>query len=60
MRDAIDEQVSAAVKFAMEAPLKARFRDLSTFDMKDLLRQRMFETDQHKAHEAHQQLYESL
>jgi hypothetical protein len=50
VRDAIDEQVSVAVKFAMESPLKARFRDLSTFDMKDLLHQRMFETEQHQCY----------
>ena len=60
VRDAIEDQVSDAVKRAMDAPLKARFRDLSTFDMKELLHQRMFETDHHKGYEAHQQLYESL
>lgn len=44
----------------MDAPLKARFKDLSTYDMKDLLLQRMFQTDHHKEHEEHQQLYMSL
>lgn len=60
VREAVEEQVSFAVKNAMDAPLKARFRDLSTYDMKDLLQQRIFETDHHKEHVAHQQLYESL
>lgn len=60
VRDAVEDQVSDAVKRVMDAPLKARFRDLSTFDMKDLLQQRIFQTDHHKEHEAHQQLYESL
>jgi MoxR-like ATPase len=39
VRDAVEEQVSFAVKKAMDAPLKARFRDLSTYDLKDLLQQ---------------------
>lgn len=60
VRDVVEDQVSDAVKRAMDAPLKARFRDLSTYDMKYLLHKRMFETDHHKGHEAHQQLYESL
>jgi hypothetical protein len=54
VQDAVDDQVSFAVKQAMDAPLKARFKDLSTYDMKDLLLQRMFQTDHHKEHEAHQ------
>lgn len=41
----------------MEAPFKARFRELSTYDMKDILHQRMFETQQHNSHEVHQLLY---
>ncbi|GJR50509.1 hypothetical protein Tco_1401030 [Tanacetum coccineum] len=39
----IDEIVTNAVDWAMQAPLRARFRDLPTVDMKEILQQRMFE-----------------
>jgi hypothetical protein len=54
VRDVVEDQVSDAVKRAIDAPLRARFRDLSTYDMKELLHQRMFETNHQKGHEAHQ------
>ncbi|GJU23731.1 hypothetical protein Tco_1157073 [Tanacetum coccineum] len=40
---AVDEIVTDAVDWAMQAPLRARFRDLPTVDMKEILQQRMFE-----------------
>lgn len=60
VQEAVEEQVSDAVRHAMEAPLKARFPDLSTYDMKDMLHQCMFETQQHNSHEVHQRLNEAL
>ncbi|GKE39608.1 hypothetical protein Tco_1463013 [Tanacetum coccineum] len=39
---AIAEIVTDAVDWAMQAPLRARFRDLPTVDMKEILQQRMF------------------
>ncbi|GKE15719.1 hypothetical protein Tco_1423296, partial [Tanacetum coccineum] len=48
---AVDEIVTDAVDWAMQAPLRARFRDLPTVDMKEILQQRMFEDNSYKAHE---------
>nr|GEX72743.1 E-beta-farnesene synthase [Tanacetum cinerariifolium] len=42
------------------APLRNRFRDLPEADMKEILHQRMWETDSYKTHEDHMQLYEAL
>ncbi|GKE68994.1 hypothetical protein Tco_1527066, partial [Tanacetum coccineum] len=39
----VDEIVTDAADWAMQAPLRARFRDLPTVDMKEILQQRMFE-----------------
>lgn len=57
---AIEDQVAEAVNQALEAPLRSRFRDLPTSDMKDILHQRMFESKQYKEHAAHTSLYEAL
>ncbi|GJW94101.1 hypothetical protein Tco_0173773 [Tanacetum coccineum] len=57
---AVDEIVSDAVDWAMQAPLRARFRDLPTVDMKEILQQRMFEDNSYKVHDAHNDLYEAL
>ncbi|GJU66590.1 hypothetical protein Tco_1252849 [Tanacetum coccineum] len=38
---AVDEIVTDAVDWAMQAPLRVRFRDLPTVDMKEILQQRM-------------------
>ncbi|GJV97278.1 hypothetical protein Tco_1548855, partial [Tanacetum coccineum] len=39
---AVDEIVTDAVDWAMQAPLRARFKDLPTVDIKEILQQRMF------------------
>ncbi|GJT78510.1 hypothetical protein Tco_1045235 [Tanacetum coccineum] len=57
---AIDEIVTDAVDWAMQAPLRARFSDLPVVDMKEILQQRMFEDNSYKAHEVHQNLFEAL
>ncbi|GKE87777.1 hypothetical protein Tco_1565252, partial [Tanacetum coccineum] len=57
---AVDEIVTDAVDWAMQAPLQARFKDLPTVDMKEILQQLMFEDNSYKAHEAHNDLYEAL
>ncbi|GJT30206.1 hypothetical protein Tco_0910481 [Tanacetum coccineum] len=57
---AVDEIVTDAVDWAMQAPLRARFRDLPTIDMKEILQQRMFEDNSYKAHDVHNDLYEAL
>ncbi|GKF25389.1 hypothetical protein Tco_0081283, partial [Tanacetum coccineum] len=48
---AVDEIVTDAVDWAMQAPLRARFRDLPTVDIKEILQQQMFEDNSYKAHE---------
>nr|GEZ80801.1 hypothetical protein [Tanacetum cinerariifolium]GEZ81427.1 hypothetical protein [Tanacetum cinerariifolium] len=45
---------------AMQAPLRNHFRDLPEADMKEILHQRMWETDSYKTHKDHMQLYEAL
>nr|GEZ20302.1 hypothetical protein [Tanacetum cinerariifolium] len=57
---AVNEVVIDAVDWAMQAPLRNRFRDLLEADMKEILHQRMWETDSYKSHEDHMQLYEAL
>nr|GEW91161.1 ribonuclease H-like domain-containing protein [Tanacetum cinerariifolium] len=44
----------------MQASLRNRFKDLPKADMKEILHQRMWETDSYKTHEDHMQLYEAL
>nr|GEX11817.1 hypothetical protein [Tanacetum cinerariifolium] len=57
---AINEVVTNAVDWAMQAPLRNHFRDLPETDMKEILHQRMWETESYKSHEDHMQLYEAL
>ncbi|GKE47258.1 copia protein, partial [Tanacetum coccineum] len=57
---AVDEIVTDAVDWTMQAPLRARFRDMPTVDMKEILQQRMFEYDSYKDNNVHKDLYEAL
>nr|GEZ26658.1 hypothetical protein [Tanacetum cinerariifolium] len=57
---AADEVVTDAVDWAMQAPLQNRFRDLPEADMREILHQRIWETDSYKTHEDHMQLHEAL
>ncbi|GKE85437.1 hypothetical protein Tco_1559179, partial [Tanacetum coccineum] len=54
------EAVTASVQYAMRAPLCARFKDLPTSDMKEILLQRMLEENYDKGHEDHRMAYEAL
>ncbi|GJZ70951.1 hypothetical protein Tco_0634802 [Tanacetum coccineum] len=56
----VDEIVTGAVDWAIQAPLKDRFRDLPEADMKEILHHRMWETKSYEAHEDHKNLYEAL
>ncbi|GKE87249.1 hypothetical protein Tco_1564724 [Tanacetum coccineum] len=56
----VDEIVTGAVDWAIQAPLKDRFRDLPEADMKEILHHRMWETKSYEAHEDHKKLYEAL
>nr|GEY01355.1 hypothetical protein [Tanacetum cinerariifolium] len=57
---AVSEVVTKAIDWAMQAPLRNRFRDLPKADMKEILHQRMWETESYKSHEDHMRLYEAL
>nr|GEY15643.1 retrovirus-related Pol polyprotein from transposon TNT 1-94 [Tanacetum cinerariifolium] len=57
---AVSEVVIDAIDWAMQAPLRNRFRDLPKADMKEILHQRMWETESYKSHEDHMQLFEAL
>nr|GEV74970.1 E-beta-farnesene synthase [Tanacetum cinerariifolium] len=57
---AVNEVVMDAVDWAMQAPLRNRFRDLPEADMKEILHQRMWETNSYKSHEDHMHIYEAL
>ncbi|GJY84706.1 hypothetical protein Tco_0498732 [Tanacetum coccineum] len=56
----VDEIVMDAVDWAIQAPLRDRFRDLPEADMKEILHHRMWETKSYEAHEDHKKLYEAL
>nr|GEV04002.1 retrovirus-related Pol polyprotein from transposon TNT 1-94 [Tanacetum cinerariifolium] len=56
----VDEIVTDAFDWAIQALLRNRFRDLPEADMKEVLHQRMWETNSYKAHEDHMMLYEAL
>nr|GEW86351.1 hypothetical protein [Tanacetum cinerariifolium] len=60
MSIAVSEVVTDAVDWAMQAPLRNRFRDLSEADIKEILHQRMWETESYKSHEDYMQLFEAL
>nr|GEY45680.1 histone deacetylase 14 [Tanacetum cinerariifolium] len=57
---AVSEVVTDAVDWAMQAPLRNRFRDLPEADMKKILHQRMWEFNSYKSHDDHMQLFEAL
>ncbi|GJS33477.1 hypothetical protein Tco_0531859 [Tanacetum coccineum] len=57
---AVDEIVTDTVDWALQAPLRARFRDLLEADMKEILLQLMWETGSYKTHEDYKNLYEAL
>ncbi|GJR69479.1 hypothetical protein Tco_0015544 [Tanacetum coccineum] len=57
---AVDETVIDVVDWAIQDPLRDRFRDLPEVDMKEILHHRMWESNSYKAHEDHKKLYEAL
>nr|GEY99168.1 hypothetical protein [Tanacetum cinerariifolium] len=54
---AVDEIITDAVDWAMQAPLQTRFSDLPAVDMKEILQQWIFED---KSYEDHKKLYDAL
>nr|GEU68291.1 retrovirus-related Pol polyprotein from transposon TNT 1-94 [Tanacetum cinerariifolium] len=57
---AVSEVITDAVDWVMQAPLQNRFRDLPKADMKEILHQRIWETESYKSHEDHMHLLEAL
>ncbi|GJY52223.1 hypothetical protein Tco_0443070 [Tanacetum coccineum] len=57
---AVDEIVTDAVDWAIQAPLKECFRDLPEADMKEILHNRIWESKSYQTHEDHIMLYEAL
>ncbi|GJV67923.1 hypothetical protein Tco_1483432 [Tanacetum coccineum] len=60
VRKAMDEIVMDAVDWAMQAPLRERFRDLPEANMKEIIHNRMWESKSYQTHEDHMMLYEAL
>ncbi|GKB08880.1 hypothetical protein Tco_0837192 [Tanacetum coccineum] len=60
IKEIVKEAVTASVQYAMRAPLRARFKDLPTSDMKEIMLQRMLEENYDKGHEDHRMAYEAL
>ncbi|GJZ80072.1 hypothetical protein Tco_0644909 [Tanacetum coccineum] len=60
INETVKEVVTSSVKHAMRAPLRARFKDLPTSDMKEILLQRMLEENYDKGHAEHRVAYEAL
>ncbi|GKC35935.1 hypothetical protein Tco_1048319 [Tanacetum coccineum] len=57
---AVDEIVTDAINWALQAPLRDRFRDLPEADMKEILHHHMWESNSYQAHKDHKKLYEAL
>ncbi|GJY57508.1 hypothetical protein Tco_0456623 [Tanacetum coccineum] len=49
-----------AVHNAFQAPIRERFRDLSEFEMKEIIHDRMFESGSYRSHLEHTALYDAL
>ncbi|GJS48517.1 hypothetical protein Tco_0598638 [Tanacetum coccineum] len=60
INESVKEVVISSVKHAMRAPLRARFKDLPTSDMKEIMLQRMLEENYDKGHAHHRVAYEAL
>ncbi|GKG15234.1 hypothetical protein Tco_0354834, partial [Tanacetum coccineum] len=61
IEETVKETVTASVfQYAMRAPLRARFKDLPTSDMKEILLQRMHEENYDKGQEDHRMAYKAL
>ncbi|GJT77373.1 hypothetical protein Tco_1044098 [Tanacetum coccineum] len=60
IEESVKEVVIASVQHAMRAPLRARFKDLPTSNMKEILLQRMLEENYDKGHEDHKMAYAAL
>ncbi|GJS13849.1 E-beta-farnesene synthase [Tanacetum coccineum] len=56
----VNETVKEVVHNALQAPICDRFRELSEFEMKEILHDWMFESGSYRSHLEHATLYEAL
>ncbi|GJT04626.1 hypothetical protein Tco_0839088 [Tanacetum coccineum] len=56
----LNEVVKEAVHNALQAPLRERLRDLSEFQMKEILHDRMFESGSYRSYPDHTTLYKAF
>nr|GEU83059.1 hypothetical protein [Tanacetum cinerariifolium] len=56
----LEERLDSHVDWAIQAPLRNHFRDLPEANIKEILHQRMWETNSYKAQEDCMMLYEAL
>ncbi|GJW31793.1 hypothetical protein Tco_0051825 [Tanacetum coccineum] len=56
----INENVKEAAQNALKAPVLERFRELSEFEMKEILRDQMFESGTYRSQPKHTALYDPL
>nr|GEX40028.1 hypothetical protein [Tanacetum cinerariifolium] len=56
----VNEVVKEAIHNTLQAPLRERFRDLFEFEMKEILRDQMFESGSYRSHSNHTALYDDL
>ncbi|GJR96973.1 hypothetical protein Tco_0269147 [Tanacetum coccineum] len=56
----VNETVKEAVHNALQAPIRDRFRELSKFEMKEILHDQIFESGSYRSHPEHATLYEAL
>ncbi|GKE79018.1 hypothetical protein Tco_1545138, partial [Tanacetum coccineum] len=56
----INKNVKEAIQNALKPPVLERFEELSEFEMKEILRDRMFESGSYRSQPEHTALYEAL
>ncbi|GKB43836.1 hypothetical protein Tco_0888778 [Tanacetum coccineum] len=60
IKEMVKEAVTALVQYAMRAPLRTRFKDLPTSDMKEILLQRMLEENYYDKATKDQRMHMSI
>ncbi|GJU53037.1 hypothetical protein Tco_1226751, partial [Tanacetum coccineum] len=56
----VNKTVKEAIHNALQVPIRDHFRELSEFEMKEILCDRMFESGTYRSHPEHSTLYEAL
>ncbi|GJX05787.1 hypothetical protein Tco_0193719 [Tanacetum coccineum] len=56
----VNETVKEVVHNALQAPIRERFKELSKFEMKEIIHDRMFESGSYRSHPQHAALYDAI